>query len=137
MPRGRSFGPGHISWKPPAALPDRYVVQEHKASKNEYNLALAFDAVNIPYRFQEAFQGGHRLRGGFVVDFIVDTPPLPIPVWVHGEYWHGNERALKDQYQYALIFYLMRGELRKPEIVWGRECETYELALATVRRRFQ
>lgn len=114
----------------------KYVIQGHKASTNEYNLALAFDRVKLEYKFQEAFFGGRRLRGGVVVDFIVYTKPLPTPVWVHGEYWHGNERKLIDDYQFALIFYLMRGELAKPEVVWGRDCDTEEKALATVRRRF-
>lgn len=126
-----------IKWSRSKSIPSpKLILQGHEASKNEYNLALAFDAVHLKYEFQEAFFGGHRLRGGLVVDFILQTVPLPTPIWVHGEYWHKNEQELKDRYQYALIFYLMRGQLAQPQIVWGRECETYDLALATVRRRF-
>ena len=125
-----------IKWRAPKAPPDKYILQDHKASLNEWNLSMAFDTVKLKYKFQEAFFGGHRLRGGVVVDFILYTRPLPTPIWVHGEYWHRSARQLIDEYQYALIFYMMRGQLAKPEIVWGRECETEELALATVRRRF-
>jgi hypothetical protein len=126
-----------IRWRPPKrAVQEDLIIQGHKASKNEWNLAWAFDTVHLDYKFQEAFFHGHRLRGGIVVDFILQTVPLPTPVWVHGEYWHQNAQELVDRYQYALVFYMMRGQLGKPEIVWGRECETKELALATVRRRF-
>ena len=126
-----------ITWSAPKAPPDKYILQGHKASKNEWHVAQALDRVRIEYKFQEAFFGGRRLRGGVVVDFIVYTRPLPTPLWVHGEYWHRNKRTLIDEYQYALIFYMMRGQLAQPEIIWGRECDTYEKALATIRRKFQ
>lgn len=123
-------------WIPPRKNAKQdLVLQGHKASLNEYNVALALDELKIKYQFQEAFRGGHRLIGGIVVDFIVETKPLSTPVWVHGEYWHQHERALKDRYQFALLFYLMRGELAKPVILWGGETETVEDAKAAIRRK--
>ena len=74
-----------IRWVVGKEPPGKKVIQGHKASSNEAHLAQAFDTVKLEYRFQEAFFGGKRLRGGVVVDFIVYTKPLPTPVWVHGE----------------------------------------------------
>jgi hypothetical protein len=111
-----------------------FSVEGKKASSNEYYVAMALEKLQLEYTFQVSYYGGRRLRGGLVLDFLVYTVPIPTPLWVHGNYWHGGKRAVIDKLQAATIFMQMRGDVSQPVIIWGDESNSIEEALQAVRR---
>lgn len=106
-----------------------------KASRNEYNVAQALDNFGLDFQFQLSIAGGRSLAFGIVLDFLVQTAPLPTPVWVHGEYWHTGERRQRDLEQMDAVKQYMAGSILEPVEIWGMESETVEAATATVRRK--
>ena len=106
-----------------------------KASSNEYYVSLALDTLGFEYAFQLSVAGGKTLAFGIVVDFLVETVPLPTPVWVHGEYWHTGAEREKDLRQQDIVREYMQGSILEPVEIWGHESETQEMALSSVRRK--
>jgi len=111
-------------------------VQGKQASSYEYNVAWALEKTQIPYIFQFEFFGGRDVRGGLVVDFLALTHPLSTPIWVNGGFWHKGKRAAEDEYQQTLLFFVARGELNRPVVLWDQDCNTKEAALSAIRREF-
>jgi hypothetical protein len=73
------------------------------ASKQELYLARSLDKLGWTYTYQAPFFGGWLQSGGFVIDFIVDTVPIPTATWVQGSYWHSGPQAERDNFnQYML-----------------------------------
>jgi hypothetical protein len=105
-----------------------------KASSNEYYVALALKQLGLQFQFQLSVAGGRSLAFGIVLDFLVETAPLPTPVWVHGEYWHMGDRRAKDLRQQDIVREYMKGSILEPVELWGAETSTEERALAAVRR---
>ena len=106
-----------------------------KAYSNEYYVSLALDALGLEYAFQLSIAGGKTLAFGIVVDFLVETVPLPTPVWVHGDYWHTGAERQKDLRQQDIVREYMEGSILEPVEIWGHESDTEEMALASVRRK--
>lgn len=106
-----------------------------KASSNEYNVAQALENLNLEFKFQLSVAGGRSLAFGIVLDFLVETAPLPTPVWVHGEYWHqGNKRA-KDLRQQDIVREYMQGGILEPVEIWGEESDSVARAEAALREK--
>ena len=63
------------------------------------------------------------MRGGQIIDFVTDLPPIELPVQVYGEYWHRADltplewQRLQDIYDEYKI---------PPAIIWAGEAETQE-----------
>ena len=116
-----------------------FYIQGMRARSTEYRVYLALlrmgyrpDAI----RFQVGFNGGRNFAGGFVVDFIVRTYPLPTPIWVHGDYWHSSgSQILVDFRQTQKLQEITMGTLAKPVIIWGNEILTEDYAFFTVMDR--
>lgn len=106
-----------------------------KASLNEYNVAMALYRLNYVFEFQVSIAGGRSIAFGIVLDFLVETAPLPTPLWVHGEYWHTGTRRARDLRQQDIVKEYMQGSILEPVEIWGNESETIELAMSTLRRR--
>jgi len=111
-------------------------VQGKQASSYEYNVAWALEKTQIPYIFQFEFFGGRDVRGGLVVDFLALTHPLSTPIWCNGGFWHKGKRAAEDEYQQTLLFFVARGELNRPVVLWDNDVNTKEAALSAIRREF-
>ena len=107
-----------------------YIVQNQTATLNEYNVSLAFDRLRIEYIFQFAPWGDYGSRGQYVVDFALKSP-LWQPVEVFGDYWHTGQLGAEDKIRLALI-----GDYFKKDVIilWGRDTQTFEDALRTVRK---
>ena len=117
--------------------PIKYEVQGMRATDIEYFVALALEKMGVRYKFQQDFLGGRQVKGGFVLDFLVLTVPLPTPVWVHGEYWHkGKQRAI-DAFQEATIFWLLEGRILPAVVLFGQDLQTEEMAYRTVKREIR
>lgn len=110
-----------------------FVVQDKKATSNEYYVAKALDRAGFEYDFQLALAGG-KVAFGMVLDFLVHTVPLPTPIWVHGEHWHMGDRRAKDLRQMALVAEMMGTQVNTPVEIWGTESNTEEQAYQAVRR---
>ena len=108
-----------------------YYVMGKKATKNEANVALALEHEKLPFLFQYYYMGGRDVLGGYVLDFMVITPRW-VPLEVFGEYWHTGQMASGDRLKIAI---LAQEFGREPVIIWGNESDTYELALAAVRKK--
>jgi len=108
-----------------------YVAGTH-ASQYEYYVALALDKLKIDYTFQYSPWGFTGVRGQYIVDFLVYNP-MPIPCEVFGEYWHLGMLGSDDKLRLAQIEQYFN---QIPVIIWGRECDTYDKALATCREKF-
>lgn len=107
------------------------MVRRKRASLNEYNIGNALDHFELPFTFQVYFMGGHRVRGGQVLDFLVFAP-LIVPVQVYGDYWHRGQMSAKDRTNIITLEQFLK---RKIIIVWGNESETYDQAVAVVRKK--
>jgi len=108
-----------------------WYVHGKKATSNEAYVAMAFEHEGFDFLFQVWYRGGRAVLGGQVLDFLVFAP-FPIPVQVFGDYWHKGQLAGNDRYLLAQIQQMVG---RPPVVIWGSESDTYEKALATVRRK--
>lgn len=98
-------------------------------SKNEYNFGKALEKLGISYEFQVSFGGGRGVRGGQVIDFLVNIPPKPIPVYIQGAYWHKASTAVEDLLKQASVqkYYAM------PILVSEDDSKTLEAATRFIR----
>ena len=135
----RTFSLGRLAsaypnfYEPEQLAAQTYTVQGKSASLNEYNVALGLEALGYEYTFQVNLFGGRMELGGVVLDFLVDTVPLPTPLWVHGEYWHTGEAREKDLLQQAMVEDEMGHQLMPAIELWSWQTMTPETALMWLR----
>ena len=97
-------------------------------SINEYNFALALHAEGKRFWFQYEVQGGHSLKGGAVVDFLVYNP-FREAVDIEAAYWHRD--TADERFRDAIV----EAFLGRPIIkVTDTETETVEAARRAVKR---
>lgn len=114
-----------------------YVQGIQTDSANEYYVSQVFDqlyGINS-YQYQVPIMGGTSLRGGQVLDFLLDLAPLPIPVLVQGEYWHNNPAA--EAFREMMIHEYGKGywdELVKLE---ENETGSFDSAYDAVKRKIR
>lgn len=127
--------------KPPAydykpALPDEAVglIQGQEAgSTEEWRVARALSRFEIPFIYQfEIFDAS--VRGGIVLDFLVQTNPLSTPLEVYGKYWHKGERSSEERIRDVIIDDYFRGKSLPLLIFFGSDLQDQEMADAKVRR---
>jgi len=97
----------------------------HKASLNEYNVAIALQKLELRFMFQVQLFGG-KMRGGQVLDFLVWNP-FPIPLQVFGDYYHSGQLGADDNFNLKVIRNHYNVDV---EIIWGSDSETPEDALS-------
>lgn len=110
-----------------------HFVQGKKATLNEYNEAKALEIIGLDFQFQLSLAGGRTLAFGIVLDFLVETVPLPTPLWVHIEYWHYGPQRERDMLQMSLIEEYLGFEVAPPVELWGDQTDTVEKALLYTR----
>lgn len=110
-----------------------YVVSGKKASSYEYFVAKALNRINLEYDFQVSLFGGTQMRGGKVLDFLVDTKPLPTPLFVNGDHWH---RDTQTELLYLVAIRGIKG-WAEPEIFWKKDCDNEEVAYTRVLEVFR
>lgn len=104
-------------------------------SSLEWRVALALDTLKLNYSYQVPLAGGRLFRGGQVLDFLVYTVPLPTPLFVQGDYWHGGTRSAESKYKVDEVKRIMGSYCADPVEIWEHEALTKEQALDTVRRK--
>lgn len=87
-------------------------------SRQEWWVAKALNRIGIPYTYQYPIQGG-RTRGGYLIDFVVQTVPLATMFEVEGNHWHTGELGADDKKRKADIEDIMQDQARTPiESLW-------------------
>jgi hypothetical protein len=121
----------------PEEMPEGAQIQGKGVSSIlEWRVALALDKFGWEYIYQLGVAGGRSLRGGQVIDFLVLTIPLPTPLYVHGEYWHGGKQSAKDALERIMFSAYMHGRMQLPVILWGAQLQTQEMADQAILKLF-
>jgi hypothetical protein len=118
------------------AQEDGGTVQGKSATDIELRVAISLDKFNWEYTFQYGVLGGRQLRGGSVIDFLVQTAPLPTPLYIMGEYWHGNKQAERDKLMMSLLSSAFHGTFNEPEVLMGTDLQTQEESDEAVLKLF-
>ena len=105
-------------------------------SKLEWRVSKALDMLKFDYRYRLPIGGGTLFRGGLVLDFLVYTHPLPTPLPVFGDYWHGGT---KDDVSYRLerIKMMMGKMVGEPKPIWENEARTIPDAYKNLKRKLR
>lgn len=106
-----------------------------KASSNEFWVATALQNFKMEFEFQVSINQGKMMAFGIVLDFLVETTPLPTPMWVHGEFWHSGKQRQEDIDQMQQVQDAMKGQSNPGVEIWGAESSNLELATLAVRRK--
>ena len=101
-------------------------------SINEWNVAQALTRLKIEYEYQVPIFGGRLVPGGQVIDFLILQPPKPTPLYVQGEYWHRQAKAITDLIKQSDVTRI-RG-WAAPLVIWEHECETVDQAYSWLRK---
>ena len=105
-------------------------------SQNELNVAQALNTLKIEYVFQYDIMGGKGRRGGQVIDFLLYTSPLFIPLQVQGAYWHGKAMSKHEALElYTLEEYAQNQGWDRPVELYEEETATYEAALIALKQK--
>jgi len=104
-------------------------------SKEEYFVAKALERAKVDFIYQFDIAGGRAFRGGQVIDFMVYTVPLPTPVFVQGDYWHGGVRSAQTRFNVMMAEHLLRGQAQKPVELWDYELPDIETTYQVVKRK--
>lgn len=87
-------------------------------SLQEWWTSRALDRLKIPYTYQYPINGG-RARGGYLVDFVVNTVPLATMIEIEGNHWHTGELGADDKKRQADVEEAMRDFCKTPIfILW-------------------
>jgi hypothetical protein len=116
----------------PLTVTDSYG-RVHRASQNEYNFAMACVRLELVFKFQVDFFNGRRMRGGQVLDFMVETP-FPEACQVFGEYWHEGLMGAEDSYKLSVLRNAIGGEVY---VFWGQDTETVEDCVAAIKSQLK
>ncbi len=82
-------------------------------SKEEWWISKALDKIGIPYTYQYPIAGG-RQRGGYLVDFVVNTAPLATMIEPVGNHWHTGELGADDKKRQADVEDAMKDMCKTP-----------------------
>ncbi len=102
-------------------------------SVEEWRVANSLTKFGWEFQYQVSVNGGRNLRGGQVIDFLVETAPKQTALYIQGDYWHGSAQQTKDELLQAYAF----GPLQLlVEVVTGDQLETQEESDETISQLF-
>jgi hypothetical protein len=104
-------------------------------SRQEWYVARALWILKIGFYYQYPIAGGKTVRGGQVIDFYVNTVPLPTPVLVQGTYWHRPAKRVEDLYKIEKIKQILSGKANDPVELPETELQSVDDAIKSIRRR--
>ena len=110
------------------SVTDSFGRTQQADSENEYNFAQALHAEGKTFWFQYQVRGGHGMKGGYILDFMV-YDPFRKGVDIEGPYWHRktNEERFRD----AIIEAFLGGPIIK---IPDEETKTVDAARRAVRK---
>lgn len=84
-----------------AAVPEDALIQgKRPGSAEEWRFALGLNRAKVAYYYQYAIDGGNRVRGGILVDFVVFNP-FKTPVEIESKHWHTGALGADDHLKRA------------------------------------
>ena len=101
------------------------------ASMEEYRVAKALWKLGRDFIYQFPLFGGTSVRGGYVLDFLVDPDGVIVPLEVQGERWHSGQFASGEQLRKAMIESYLDAEIK---YVWEPDLQSDEAALEAVKK---
>lgn len=115
FPTNRSGRPKLEKLRNPEAIeePIGLIQGQVPDSKEEWWIAKGLNQLGLSFTYQYPVQGG-RVRGGYLVDFVVDTTPLKTMVEPIGNHWHTGELGSDDLKRAADVEALMQSFCRIP-----------------------
>jgi len=105
-------------------------------SKEEYRCAKALEKYGWDFDYQVQYFGGRRVAGGQVLDFLVQTLPLPTPLQIYGDYWHGSAEAERDRLQQILLMSNFHDQLAPVVIFTEEKVDNQDVANESVLKEF-
>jgi hypothetical protein len=115
--------------------PTTFSLQGLKATAEEYRVGKALEKLGHEYIFQFQLFEISRVRGSFVIDFLVlTTVPLSTPVEVYGEYWHSGQLGAGDRVREIVIQDLLRGSANPLVVFYGSDLQDQQSADEVVKR---
>lgn len=105
-------------------------------SVEEYRFAVGLYKRDLKFDFQFPVSGGRSVRGGTIIDFLVQTAPLPTPVFIDGEYWHARSQQQQDEFLRAQIVSIFKGAVRDPVSIAAGLLKTQEATDTIIRKLF-
>lgn len=70
------------------------------------------------FGYQVEILFGRRVRGGQVIDFLVDTVPFPTACYINDRYWHPNSDPERFKRELASIHF---GGRVRIQVFWARD----------------
>lgn len=104
-------------------------------SKLEARVALALVYYKIDFVYQYKFNGGTQIRGGQSIDFLAKTAPLWTPIYVQGQYWHGEEKKYEDTIKVREFNRATRAMFRDPVLLLEQDLYSIEAAKNQVKEK--
>ena len=102
-------------------------------SKEEARVAVALPMLGLGFRYQVPIAGGRNFPGGLVLDFLVETTPLPTPMAVQSSYWHGTRKPRgQDLLMLAKIKRVMGHAWADPVEIWDDQLQSVADALTNI-----
>lgn len=108
--------------------PMRLIQGKLPDSLQEVRFANSLDKFNLRYKYQVSVNGGARMRGGQIVDFVVFNP-FPVACELQGHYWHSGQHGTDEQ----LKLHFLEVIFKRVEEFWEHELLTQELTDQAVR----
>jgi hypothetical protein len=106
-------------------------------SIQEWWISRALDRLKMSYTYQYPINGG-RARGGYLVDFVVNTVPLATMVEPIGNHWHTGELGADDKKRQADVEDAMQDLCRIPILnLWIPDLLNAETVYQMLRRELQ
>jgi len=112
----------------PLIVVDSFGRSQQADSEPEYLFAQALLAEGKRFWFQYSVRGGHGLKGGIILDFLV-YDPFRIGIEIIGGYWH--RETSEERFRDAIVEQFLGRELiKRPDT----EIDTYDKARRAVKR---
>jgi hypothetical protein len=106
-------------------------------SKQEWWISRALDRLRLPYTYQYPVNGG-RVRGGYMIDFVVHTVPLYTMIEPIGNHWHTGELGADDKKRQADVEELMKDICRIPIVnLWIPDLTDSNTVFQRIAREFR
>lgn len=99
-------------------------------SVQEWRVSVALERLHVDYWYQYEIMGGSALRGGQIIDFVCWLPPVPILLYVQGDYWHQDKEKNRLMQARALKYFRNNAVVKE---VWETELITIDMAFQTLR----
>jgi len=113
-----------------------FIIQGKSATDIEWRVYRALRKEGVTdddIGFQVDYFGGRQFSGGLVIDFVVQTVPLPTLIYVNGNFFHeGAAQQDEDLFEQSLVESRMNGQVRVITL-WGNDLQTQDHADAAVR----